>query len=220
MFPRGRRIPLYPQALFPRLRSPVPISLHINRESRLETLEHYQILYPSDARSYRARLGDRPFIVNPQLDTLTMSKHLSMRGIGIHERHWLNHLDTALKGGLKSIKYLFVPNAAGSFGRYRTLLPNFEPEALLQGLQFFPGLKELILQYRDDGIHFWPPMQPLPREDVNSQYQAYQAAIVGFHIPQITFELQDGYCYGRPFPQMESSDSDFESSDDSSDDSS
>lgn len=72
MFPEGRRVPLWMQSIIGQVAPPV--TLHINVESRLETLRYYQVLWPSNSPGFKTGYSiiDRPLIVNPERDTLVL----------------------------------------------------------------------------------------------------------------------------------------------------
>lgn len=57
------------------LDQPLPISLHVNYESRSGTLNYYQIFYRSDAPGFdpSKHAFDRPIFISVELDTLVLS---------------------------------------------------------------------------------------------------------------------------------------------------
>ena len=76
----------------------MPITLHINHESRQETLKHYYVIYrPSPHK-------ELPLCFNPARDSL----YLSAWDASVITKNWFSYLNSKIPGGLKAIKYLEI----------------------------------------------------------------------------------------------------------------
>lgn len=88
------------------VRQQFPTTLHVNRESRIETLSRYCIVIPGGIRATRARL---PICVNLSLDSFSSS--LDLLGDEKYAKDytkWLTKLDSIAHGGLKAVKELEI----------------------------------------------------------------------------------------------------------------
>jgi hypothetical protein len=120
-FPRGRMINLaqQPQVLSSNDEAnselvmstyPLPVSLHVNSESRMVTLEHYYVLFVEDMEpSEDGNKVRPPLCFNPNLDHVFISMHMVN-----HEKsanwfvRWIYYLETAAPALLWSIEDLTV----------------------------------------------------------------------------------------------------------------
>jgi hypothetical protein len=88
----------------PRLLRPIfPVALHVNRESRFETLRHYCIISTSDRRTRP------PICVNLSLDSCFFDHTLvHSQSIASYYTSWLSRLDSNAPRGLKSLRELEI----------------------------------------------------------------------------------------------------------------
>ncbi|KAF8863002.1 hypothetical protein BDZ45DRAFT_798630 [Acephala macrosclerotiorum] len=94
---------------------PLPITLKINKESRLETLRHYTVLFQGDVDGLKANLPNvyaRPFCFDLARDSLFMgfTEHISLPAGSEWIGKWLEYLDPKLPGELAKIRPLEIPD--------------------------------------------------------------------------------------------------------------
>ncbi|KUJ06791.1 uncharacterized protein LY89DRAFT_743429 [Mollisia scopiformis] len=175
------------------LNEPLPVSLHINHESRIETLTHYQIFYRSDVGDIEplAEPYDRPLCVNTTLDTLVLPVDLALLGCESEYYKseytaWMTYLDNNLDGGLKSVRYLRI---AGHIG--------FRGEEALKAIECFQGLQVLTVSLdmayaAAASLAIKQLMIDRRRKQLEEWYKVCQEKMIDFHIPRIILEVDPG----------------------------
>lgn len=211
MFPAARQVPLWNQFIDDEVAP--PITLHINQESRYETLRHYQIVWPHEYPGFNSMspVLDCPLIIDTDKDTIVLKSRtdsdimqytfvptpnqtaqriahrLPRTPLEIANlegpRLWTDYLDSALKGGLKSIKYVRVMQSGF------THLQHYIGGDAGRGLQRFKGLKEVILVYLNSTYFH----RNADREKflAVAKYRDYKDNITGFEMPDIKIEFMD-----------------------------
>lgn len=74
-----------------------PVALHVNKESRFETLRHYAIAFPDNSRPLflREETKGLPVCINLNLDVIFTNRCLSgVDGLRNHYSHYLTRMDS------------------------------------------------------------------------------------------------------------------------------
>lgn len=216
-FPRGRHVSLCTESELSRadlslfhdgiLTEPLPITLHINSESRAETLRHYQILYwsgvPEEYQGKNTGMFDRPLVINPKTDIAVLSFQIMSQCPWFIDEpkpeyktcddlaEWMEYLDEQLEGGLKSITSLqLIGETRKSLDDMQScMFPDITEVEIGKyasfngtrcGLEWFGALKELKIS---TGTLHERVAEEYQKEMV-AWFKEYSAKISGWNIPK------------------------------------
>jgi len=153
------RYPFGPERRKSPLRPIFPAALHVNRESRNETLRHYCIITTNDSRMSRVSASRVPICVNLSLDScyfdcwpLSSLKYITAYAT------WLSKLDSAARGGVESVAELEVRNARWEHhGWYKSCIENetftkapLDYMQIFQVILRFVGLKKICFTWEEN----------------------------------------------------------------------
>jgi len=145
---------------------PLPFTLHVNSESRRETLKHYCVVFRQDFPHNRTQpqYKELPLCFDPAKDYL----YLPIWSIGMDSQfEWIQYLDSKIPGGLEMIRFLEIRNASA-----QDFIPDLQPPWDLQFgelkrfVLMFQGLEELRITFLDTmrrvSRHHRPTYRPIP----------------------------------------------------------
>lgn len=208
-FPEGRNMCLDTSYIFEgfledwykhHLRRPFPIALHINQESRSETLRHYVILYQSDVspslkKTYGRRPcksdGERPLCISFTRDSAWIDPNPYFTGRLPWCNAWMKYVDENIPRGTNSIRSLEILDLDIEHNLQHMEDIWGHRQGSRGGLEWFHNLKTLRVRLSQEGLEEIKLKEV--EHKIRDWYLSYQKQATQCRIPQIIVEN-----YGPP----------------------
>ncbi|CZR55835.1 uncharacterized protein PAC_05723 [Phialocephala subalpina] len=167
---------------------PLPITLHINHESRAETLRHYTILFIGDLPRFQntEKRFDRPCWFDLSRDSLWLEAE-GLESLDYDDTTWIDEfldlINGKAVGGTASIRILEMRHSNWEkCTDFSDIWNEGTAKSRKRGLEWFHGLDKLILT--SDNI--FVGSHHAIEKNVKGWYQKYRANEPTCRIPEIT----------------------------------